>query len=218
MNLQGILSSFKDRITGNNLKSPVPEGYGGGGFTGQTSTYPEMMNLLQEKGKQPFIHFNDLEEYKKAVQQMGGAVSPSVASAEELPAAAPQATAPADFNSLLNMAAQMAQKRGFPPQAIASQMAAESSRGTSRFAKERNNYFGIGAFDNDLDNTWRFDTPQESVEALLNLYETDPRYADAYANRQDPTTFVKLLAKTYASDPNYANMIMNTPEWRQFSN
>lgn len=139
-------------------------------------------------------------------------------SAMKSPARSPQVLGAntGGFEELLAMAADTAKARGFHPAPIASQMAAESARGTSRFAKERNNYFGIGAFDSDLDNTWRFNSPEESVNAYLDLFEKDPRYAKAYEQRGNPEAFVNAMAPTYASDPNYSRTIMNTPEWRRY--
>lgn len=123
------------------------------------------------------------------------------------------------FDSLIGLASEKAIQRGFHPAPVTSQMAIESDRGQSKFAKERNNYYGIGAFDNNLDNTWKFENPEASIDAHLDLIENDPRYADAYSKRANPKQYVESLAPIYATDPNYAWKIMNTPEWRsQISN
>jgi len=118
------------------------------------------------------------------------------------------------FKDYVSMATEKAVARGFHPAPVISQMASESERGTSRFARERNNLFGIGAFDYNLNNTWRFDNPGDSIDAYLDLIEKDPRYKKAYENRADPEAYIKALAPVYASDKKYAWKIMNTPEWR----
>ena len=118
------------------------------------------------------------------------------------------------YQDLLALVVQGAKDRGYHPSPVAGQFASESARGESNFAKNRNNYWGIGSFDNNPENTWDFRTPQESIDAYFNLIEKDPRYASAYAKRANPEAYIKALAPTYASDPNYANTIMNTPEWR----
>lgn len=127
--------------------------------------------------------------------------------------------APSEFRNLIALAETKARARGFHPAPIVSQMAAESERGKSRFARERNNLFGIGSFDNNLDNTWKFKSPEESIDAYLNLIETDKRYAKAYAKRNNPKEYIKAIkAAGYASDPNYVQTITNTPEWREMMN
>lgn len=127
-----------------------------------------------------------------------------------------QTQSPSLLEDMLNYTYEQAIKRGFHPSAPVSQVAAESGRGTSNFAKTRNNWFGLGAFDNDLNNTWKFKDPRESTDAYFNVMETDPRYATAYEYRHDPLRFLQEIKKAgYASDPNYVNTISNTPEYRR---
>jgi flagellum-specific peptidoglycan hydrolase FlgJ len=128
------------------------------------------------------------------------------------PTPAPQEV---NFDDILQRIFEQATARGFHPAAIMGQAATESGRGTSNFAQNRNNYFGLGAFDYNLDNTWGFNHPYESIDAVMDLYEKDPRYAAAYENRHNP---LKLLeeakAAGYARDPNYVWEVTNTPEYR----
>jgi len=120
-----------------------------------------------------------------------------------------------NFKQLIEVAKAKAEAQGFHPAPVVSQMASESKRGTSPFAKERNNMFGVGAFDNDLDNTHRYGSPEESIDAYLELISTAPRYSKAYEQRQDPAKYIQAVKDAgYATDPNYVWTIMNTPEWR----
>lgn len=173
------------------------------------------MNWLEELGfnkQQTGSYFGKPDSYSQPVPTPTPSPTPGLNMA---PIATPNPAT--DFEGLLLVAAERARQRGFHPSAIASQMASESQRGQSRFARERNNYFGIGAFDNNLDNTWKFPKPEDSIDALLNLYQNDERYKDAYSVRHDPVQFIQgVKSAGYASDPDYVWKIMNTPEWRQF--
>jgi len=123
-----------------------------------------------------------------------------------------------DFAALLDLFAQKAVERGFHPAPLVSQFAAESERGQSRFARERNNYLGLGAYTSDPGKAIRFDSPEASMDYYLDLISKDPRYAKAFAVRQDPNAYLNELTRVpYATDPNYVNMITNTPEYRKYN-
>lgn len=126
---------------------------------------------------------------------------------------------PQDFDQLIQLFAQKAAEQGFHPGVLASQFAAESQRGQSRFARERNNYLGLGAYTEDPGKAISFDSPEASMDYYLNLISTDPRYKQAFAVRDDPNAYLKELSRVpYATDPDYSSMITNTPEFRRFSN
>jgi hypothetical protein len=126
---------------------------------------------------------------------------------------------PLTFEDMLEMMAQKSKDRGFHPATPVSQMAAESERGKSNFAKERNNYFGMGAYDSNPDNAFKYDSPEASMDAYLDLIEKDKRYKSAYEKRDIPEEYLQELLKVpYATDPNYFDMITNTPEFRKYRN
>lgn len=109
-----------------------------------------------------------------------------------------------------------AQQYGIPANILLSQMAMESSRGMSSAARNKNNYFGYQAYDNNPSGSTGFDSPLHSAQAYGRLISQDPRYKRAYSVRNDPYKMMSEIAKIYASDPNYYKKVTNTPEWRTF--
>lgn len=103
-----------------------------------------------------------------------------------------------------------AQERGYDPETVIRQKALESDFGRSNFAKERNNFGGIGAYDSDPNKAFSFDDIEDYLDYYFNLVEK--RYPQAYKNRQNPQKYAEgLKAGGYASDPDYVWKIMNTP-------
>jgi len=213
------------------MLSPVPANYSGQIGGGKQTTYPEYMDALKASGRPQIIQTDNLQEFAVAKRQLQArdlGVDPSSLPMtpqpmQMTPSPTPQprgqvlgtTTGDVNFQKLIEVAKAKAEAQGFHPAPIVSQMASESKRGKSRFARERNNMFGIGAFDNDLDNTHRYGSPEESIDAYLKLISTDPRYAKAYEQRQDPAKYIQAVKDAgYATDPNYVRTTMNTPEWR----
>jgi hypothetical protein len=124
------------------------------------------------------------------------------------PAPAPQGD---DLWSQFTQAVQeTAPERGYDPETIIRQKALESAFGTSNFARERNNLGGIGAYDRDPNQAFKFKDIEDYLDYYYKLIES--RYPKAYENRDDPEAFVKgLKAGGYASDPNYVWKVLNTP-------
>jgi len=242
MNIKDLLSAAVNKVRSTEMLSPVPANYSGQIGGGKQATYPEYMDALKASGRIQHIQTDNPQEFEIAKRQMkarslgvdphelegwipqspettidlrqGG--QPQLPPAQ-LPPAQVQGVANGDINfqHLIDVAKARAEAQGFHPAPIVSQMASESERGKSRFARERNNMFGIGAFDNNLDNTHRYGSPEESIDAYLKLISTDPRYAKAYEQRQDPVKYIQAIKDAgYATDPNYVRTTMNTPEWR----
>ena len=112
--------------------------------------------------------------------------------------------------------ADQARARGYHPGVIVSQKAIESARGQSRYAKERNNYGGVGAYDSNPDNAFTYASPEAYLDSYFKLIEK--RYPKAYQNRKDPRKFARYLKEGgYASDPDYEWKLQNTPEFRKYS-
>lgn len=108
----------------------------------------------------------------------------------------------------------------YPVQLLLSQAAHESNRGLSQYAKERNNYFGMGCYDwnPDLHCIWYENEKQSIISYILNIRDTFP---EAWEQRDNPEEMLRLLQSNssgsrYASDPEYVAKVLNTPEWRSY--
>lgn len=100
--------------------------------------------------------------------------------------------------------------RGYNPDVVIKQKALESNFGRSNFAKERNNFGGIGAYDSNPNSAFSFKDIQDYLDYYFKMVEK--RYPDAYANRQDPEKYVEGLKKGgYATDPEYVWKVTHTP-------
>lgn len=109
--------------------------------------------------------------------------------------------------------ANKAKAEGFNPNVIVSQKAIESARGNSKYAKERNNYGGVGAYDSNPDNAFTYASPEAYLDSYFKLIKT--KYPKAYKVRSNPEEFARELKKGgYASDPEYVWKLLNTPEFR----
>lgn len=122
------------------------------------------------------------------------------------------------WNDLVNQAQQVADEYKIPPAVMVGQMALETGRGTSNFAQNRNNYFGMGAFDSNPNNAYSYKTPQDSMRDYANLLTTSPRYSSALQYSNDPYRFLQEVKNAgYATDPNYVDKVSSTPEFRQLA-
>lgn len=102
----------------------------------------------------------------------------------------------------------------FPPNVVLAQGALESARGKSTFAKERNNYLGIGAYDADPNQAFRFENSEQCVIQYMQIIKRN--FPEAWANRDNPEELLKALKsgkKVYATDPEYVNKVMSMKEW-----
>ena len=62
---------------------------------------------------------------------------------------------------------------GIPWEAVMAQGILESASGTSRFARERNNFFSIGAFDSNPNNAFSYSSPAEGWRGYYeNIHKT----------------------------------------------
>lgn len=125
--------------------------------------------------------------------------------------------APQDpWSTFKRKAVQVASKRGFPKAVLPvmlGQAALESGRGTSNFARNRNNYFGYEAYDSNPDNAKGYATPEESINDYLDLISSYRGVPEAMQTG-DPTRIIQAIkANGYATDPNYVSKVMSTPEF-----
>ena len=100
----------------------------------------------------------------------------------------------------------------FPIKIAIAQAALESRRGTSNHAKDRNNYFGLGAYTNNPDAAMRFDNAEQCIIAYMQLIKN--KFPLAYAQRDNPQRMIELIkAGNYATDPDYIVKVTSLPEW-----
>lgn len=85
----------------------------------------------------------------------------------------------------------------------------ESDFGMSKYALERNNLFGIKAYDSNTDAAQTFASPNEAIDALANLY-LNKNYinpAGAHANGAATGNKARGFNVKYASDPYWGQKI-----------
>lgn len=101
---------------------------------------------------------------------------------------------------------------GIPWETVVAQGILESAAGTSNFAKQRNNFFGIGAFDSDPNKAFSYSTPEDGWRG----YYENIRKTATYRNHgvfvgdtiTDPHAYARAIkAAGYASDPNYVSKL-----------
>jgi len=95
-------------------------------------------------------------------------------------------------------------EKQIPSELIVAQAIIETGWGTSRFANEANNLFGI------REGLKEFKTKCDSVVDYIRIINEVPAYAEFREMRQDGVTDALLLARTlkkWAADPKYTDLI-----------
>ena len=108
------------------------------------------------------------------------------------------------------IAAELSSEYGIPWETVVAQGIVESASGTSNFARERNNFFGIGAFDSNSNAAKSYASPQEGWQGYYeNILKTSVyRENGAFNYPNDPYEYLKAIkAANYASDPNYVQKV-----------
>lgn len=109
-----------------------------------------------------------------------------------------------------DIAAELGQEYGIPWETVVAQGILESAAGTSNFAVNRNNFFGIGAFDSNPDNAFRYDTPYDGWRGYYENIKNTATYSahGAFNYPGDPYGYAAAIkAAGYASDPNYVEKL-----------
>ena len=123
-----------------------------------------------------------------------------------------------DWNSLVQQAIPIANHYGINPAVMVGQMALESGRGSSNFAKTRNNLFGYQAYDSNPNMAKSYQTPQQSMMDYAQLITGDPRYRGAAGLYNDPIGQLTAIKNAgYATDPDYIQKITSLPEFKQLA-
>lgn len=108
------------------------------------------------------------------------------------------------------IATQLGNEYGIPWEAVMAQGIVESASGTSRFARERNNFFGIGAIDSDPNQAKSFSSPQEGWKGYFEFINNNPRYrnAGAFNHPDDPYAYlISIKNAGYATSTNYVSTV-----------
>lgn len=108
------------------------------------------------------------------------------------------------------IAIQLSSEYGIPWEAVMAQGILESASGTSKFARERNNFFGINAVDSDPNKATSYSTPQEGWKGYYEFIKNNSRYAaaGAFNYKNDPYGYIQAIKNAgYATDPNYVPKI-----------
>lgn len=119
----------------------------------------------------------------------------------------------ADFvDKYHSIAEQLSVEYGIPWETVMAQGILESAAGTSRFAIERNNFFGIGAFDSNVNNAYSYETPMDGWRGYYeNIRKTKTYRAHGVftgANITDPYVYLQTIKDSgYATDPNYVSKV-----------
>lgn len=105
-----------------------------------------------------------------------------------------------------DIAAQLGAEYGIPWEAVVAQGILESAAGTSKYARERNNFFGLNAVDSNPDLAYSYSSPQAGWQGYFEFIKNNPRYtkAGAFNYPSDPYRYIEAIKSAgYATDPNY---------------
>lgn len=110
------------------------------------------------------------------------------------------------------IASQLSIAYGIPWETVVAQGIIESAAGTSNFAVQRNNFFGIGAFDENPDNAYSYESPTEGWKGYYENIRKTPTYRNHGVFSGDTITdpqayLVAIKAAGYATDPDYVSKI-----------
>ena len=123
-----------------------------------------------------------------------------------------------DWNNLVSQAIPIAKSYGINPAVMVGQMALESGRGSSNFAKTRNNLFGYQAYNSNPNMAKVYQNPQQSMLDYARLITSSPRYQGAAGLYSDPVGQLTAIRNAgYATDPNYVQKVTSLPEFQQLA-
>ena len=109
-----------------------------------------------------------------------------------------------------DIAAQLGAEYGIPWEAVMAQGIYESGAGTSPYARERNNFFGINAVDSNPDLAYGYPTPQDGWKGYFEFINNNSRYREhgAFNYPNNPYEYIKaILSANYATKATYFDEI-----------
>lgn len=119
--------------------------------------------------------------------------------------------------TFLATAEEVAPEYDYPLSVLVAQAALESARGTSNFARNRNNFFGMCAYDSDPNQACHYASIEDGIRAYIHNIYTYPRYAKAVEHKDDPVRMVTEIKRAgYASDPLYVEKVTSLPEFTNY--
>lgn len=117
------------------------------------------------------------------------------------------------FNGRANVFIKAGEESGLDPRYILAHAAVESGWGTSRFARERGNYYGIGAFDSNPNNAYTFADGSSSGDMLATGIIEGAKWISShyYNGKYGQTTVNKMRYNNgvhqYCTSDTWANSI-----------
>ena len=111
-----------------------------------------------------------------------------------------------------DIAAKLGQQYKIPWETVVAQGIIESASGTSNFARFRNNFFGIGAFDSNPNAARRYSSVESGWKGYFENIKNTPTYRNhgvfSGKTTTDPYEYLKAIkAAGYATDPNYVQKV-----------
>lgn len=109
-----------------------------------------------------------------------------------------------------DLAEQLSAEYGIPWEAVMAQGIIESASGTSNFARNRYNFFGLGAVDTNPGAAYTFNSAAEGWRGYFDFIERNPRYraAGAFNYAGDPYGYLQAIYSAgYATSPTYLQTV-----------
>lgn len=111
-----------------------------------------------------------------------------------------------------DIAIQLSVEYGIPWEAVMAQGILESAAGTSRFAIERNNFFGLGAVDSNPGAAYYYPTPMAGWRGYYDFIKNNSRYRNHGVFKEptvtNPYAYLQAIKNAgYATDPNYVSKV-----------
>jgi cell wall-associated NlpC family hydrolase len=207
--------------------APAPAGAPSGAATAVPSGIPEAGPSLGEQAQQATSTTH---------RQIDRLTNPAPSSPVALPDHLDTSSREANLRQWAPALNDLQQKTGLRADALWAIIQAENGGGQSPLSAQSNNYFSIQAVDNPhqmsaVDATpgyglpgrfGRYKTPQDSLDHFVELVSTSPRYAAAWANRNDPQKFFAGLVKGgyIVPEPGFPvdTWLQNLDQGRQYYN
>ena len=136
---------------------------------------------------------------------------PGVGSYDGIPSAGLSGLRSEFVDKYHSIATELGNQYGIPWEAVVAQGILESASGTSRFAIERNNFFGINAVDSNPDRASSYSSVSAGWKAYFDFINDNPRYRNngAFNHANDPVGYIESIkAAGYATDPNYVSKLV----------
>lgn len=167
-------------------------------FSGTTTTFALSSETLDFMDKNGIYYYNPFGFSDNCL--------PGLGSYDGVATAGLSALQSAFVDQYHEIAITLSAKYGIPWEAVMAQGIIESGAGTSNFARNRNNFFGIGAVDSDPGKAYSYSSPTEGWEGYYEFIDKNPRYRahGAFNYPNDPYGYIAaIMAAGYGTDPIY---------------